>query len=62
MVKKLAQLQFAVLERGTWATWVPGPVWVPEVEEVLLWSQPQELQLPPNCDRARMTAHTFLRA
>jgi len=28
----------------------------------LLWSQPQELQLPPNCDRARITAHTFLRA
>ena len=34
-VKKLAQLQLAIPERGTWATWVPGPVWVPEVEEVL---------------------------
>ena len=39
------------------------PVWGPEVvDRRPLWSRPQGLQLPPTCERAQVTAHTFLEA
>lgn len=39
------------------------PVWGPEaVDRRPLWSQPQGFQLPPTCEWAQVTAHTFLEA
>ena len=56
------QLQFVIPEGRIRAAWLlPGLAWVPGAEDRRpLWSRPQGLQLPPSCEQAQATAHTFL--